>query len=461
MVKVFVANNIKIIDPTNEMVIWAQKNLVLDNPDYLNKVRLNKWVGNVPQYIRLYQMIGDNLVIPFGCLREFHKQFSHQIEYEPQFAPKRIVSYVSNINLYDYQEKAVQAALKLKNGILVMPCGSGKTQTAIEIIARLGGSVLWLTHTQDLLNQSKLRAESVLDTDATFGTITSGKVNIGTGITFATVQTMCQLDLAEYRDVWDIIIVDECQHCCGSPTRVTQFYKVVNNLSARYKFGLTATPKRADGLHKSMFALLGGIIHEVSREEVEEHTCPIRVIPVETKYEPDYDMILSGDGTLDYNALTTDLVENKKRFKEVLDFVNDLGSSMLVLGSRVDYLQQLESEFDGRSICLSGMGQSKKAKAERKEALRKLNDGELDAVFATYALAREGLDVPTLKYVVFSTPVKDETTVIQSAGRVGRKADGKTIGTVIDFVDDFSLFRRYARKRKSCYKKINAEYIDI
>lgn len=457
MVKVFVANQIKIIKPTADMTIWAQKNLVLDNPDYLNRIKMNKWVGNVSQYIRLYQMIGNNLVIPFGCLREFHKQFGDQIEYEPQFSPKSLVSYTSNIKLYDYQEKAVEAALRLKNGILVMPCGSGKTQTAIEIISRLGGSVLWLTHTQDLLNQSKLRAESMLNTDATFGTITSGKVDIGTGITFATVQTMCQLDLSEYRDVWNIIIVDECQHCCGSPTRVTQFYKVVNSLSARYKFGLTATPKRADGLHKSMFALLGEIIHEVSREEVEAHTCPIKVYVEDTGYSPDIDNVLTSDGTLDYNALTVDLVENYERFEYVLNYVNNLKSSILVLGSRVDYLQRLNDKFKGKSICLSGMGQSKKAKEERKEALRKLNEGELDAIFATYALAREGLDVPNLRYVVFATPVKDEITVIQSAGRVGRKAEGKTAGLVIDFVDNFSLYRRYASKRRSCYKKINAQ----
>lgn len=43
-----------------------------------------------------------------------------------------------------------------------------------------------------------------------FGTITEGKVNIGKGITFATIQTMCKLDLSRYKDFWDVIIVDEC-----------------------------------------------------------------------------------------------------------------------------------------------------------------------------------------------------------------------------------------------------------
>ena len=457
--QVLVDNQLFVVHPTAKMYQWCKQNLVLDNPDYVKRVQMNKWTGNVSKYICLYQKIDDKLVIPFGCIREFHHLFADQVEYRLGFAHRSDANYISKINLYDYQKNAVKKVLQLKNGILVMPCGSGKTQTALQIISEIGGRVLWLTHTQDLLNQSKIRAESVLDTDYTFGTITNGKVDIGTGITFATVQTMSSLHLSEYSHYWDVIIVDECQHCCGSPTRVTQFYKVIASLSARYKIGLTATPIRSDGLHKSMFALLGGIIHEVSREEVEPYTCPIQVIPAETGYHPDYDNILMGDGTLDYNALTDDLISNKDRFQKVLDCINTIGKSILVLANRVQYIQDLHEVFTGKSICLSTLGQTKQAKKERKEALRKLNDGEIDAVFATYQLAKEGLDVPNLKYVVFATPVKDEITVIQSAGRVGRKAEGKKIGTVIDFIDDFSLYRKYASKRKSCYKKIGANVL--
>lgn len=51
-------------------------------------------------------------------------------------------------------------------------------------------------------------------------------------------------------------------------------------------------------------------------------------------------------------------------------------------------------------------------------------------------------------------------TVIQSVGRVGRKADGKDCGTVIDFVDLFGLYQGYFKKRKGYYKKIGAEITD-
>lgn len=48
-------------------------------------------------------------------------------------------------------------------------------------------------------------------------------------------------------------------------------------------------------------------------------------------------------------------------------------------------------------------------------------------------------------------------TVIQSAGRVGRKAEGKDHGTVIDFVDNFGMYKGWAKKRIGYYKKIGAE----
>ena len=89
-----------------------------------------------------------------------------------------------------------------------------------------------------------------------------------------------------------------------------------------------------------------------------------------------------------------------------------------------------------------------------------MNDGEIDCIFATYQLAKEGLDVPNLAYVVFATPEKDETTIIQAVGRVGRKAEGKEFGTVVDFVDDFGMYRNWSKKRVGFYRKLGAEVME-
>lgn len=449
-----VGNRIVVREPVGRAFDWCRKNLVLANPEYHKKERMGLWLGNTPQNIYLYERNGDRLVIPFGCISELKREFP-MCSYKAAIKPPEPFNYHSDIRLYPYQEKAMEAALEALNGVLVMPCGAGKTQTALEVVSRLGVKTLWLTHTQDLLNQSMNRAKSVLNCEiGSYGTITGGKVNIGTGLTFATVQTMSRLDLAQYRDTWGCIIVDECHKAVGSPTKVMQFYKVLSNLSCRYKFGLTATPKRSDGLERSMFALIGEIIHEVSREEVADTICPVRVRNVQTGYVPDLNMALAGDGTINYAGLVDDLIRNKERFSCVAEVLNTLDGPAIVLGSRVEYLERLNRQYPKRSICLSGMGAGKAAKAERKEALRRLNSGELDCIFATYQLAKEGLDVPNLRYVVFATPEKDETTVTQAAGRVGRKAEGKEFGTIIDFIDTFGMYQGWAKKRRGYYIKL-------
>lgn len=454
--RAIVSNKIVIENPTKELVRWCKDNLVIPNPDYYKKQQMGKWTGNTPQYIYLYEKDGNSLYIPFGVWsKKFYQTLVNQgCQISHEFRAINPIKYGSDISLYLYQEIAVKKAISARNGIIVMPCGAGKTQTALELISRIGGKTLWLTHTQDLLNQSMNRAKSVLSIpQSAYGTITGGKVNIGTGITFATVQTMAKIDLTDLKNSFDVIVVDECHKAVGSPTKVMQFYKVLSSLSCRYKFGLTATPKRSDGLETTMFALLGNVIHEVPKEEVKNTTCDVNVRLIDTGYMPDLDVVLAGDGTINYASLTDDLVHNEDRFNLVLNHINQL-KQVIVLANRVEYLERLEKAYNGKSICLSSLGNSKTAKQIRKNSLKSLNDGELDCIFATYQLAKEGLDVPNLRYVVFATPEKDSTTIQQASGRVGRKSEGKEYGTIIDFIDNFGMYKGWAKKRESIYKKL-------
>ena len=461
--RVKVGNCITVYDYNSDILEWCWNNLVLPNPEFYKKEKMGHWVGNTPREIYLYEKNGNNLVLPFGCLRYIWNKYKKTCVFERRIVDLRHFNYCSNIKLYDYQERAVNCALKQKNGVIVMPCGAGKTQTALEIIARIGGKALWLTHTKDLMNQSLNRAKSVYELpNSAYGTITDGKVNISNGITFATVQTMSKLDLTRIKDYWDVIIVDECHKAIGSPTKVMQFYKVLSNLSCRYKFGVTATPKRADGLDKSMYCLIGDKIIEITKEEIKHTICNnIQVKFIETGYIPNPDNILMGDGTINYASLSNDLTHDEERFQKVLDTILNLpkGQPILVLGNRVEYLQKLCEKYNesnpDKAVCLSGMGVTKYAKEQRKKALTSLNNCEINCVFATYQLAKEGLDVPNLRYLVFSTPEKDETTVTQAAGRVARKFDGKDVGFIIDFVDNFGMYNGWKKKREGYYKKLD------
>lgn len=459
--EILIDNVLTITGATPEIRRFCKEKLVIDNPDYISRERMGRWTGSVPRYLHLYEEIDGNLIIPYGCRKASVFYGAQKVWEKHRQKCDLRADYKSSINLYPYQENAVQAMLDHKNGIVVMPCGSGKTQTALECVARLGLKTLWLTHTQDLLNQSAERAKACFDCDEDmFGAITAGKVNIGKGITFATVQTMCKLDLSRYRTEWAVVIVDECHHCCGSPTKVSQFYRVVNSLYAPYKFGLTATPYRSDGLDKSMYALLGSTVHVVDKAEVKDTTCPVEVECINTYYVPNSDVILNGDGTINYTALTDDLINNRDRFSKTVTIMNsECNSCSIVLANRVAYLQQLQKNYVGKSVCISSIGTSKKAKQERKEALKKLNDGEIDCIFATYQLAKEGLDCPNLRCILFATPEKNEGTVTQAVGRVSRKADGKEYGKVIDLVDSFGLYMGWYRKRLAYYRKLSCKIL--
>ena len=462
--RILVSNKIKIENYSQEVLDYCKQNLVLPNPEFYKREAQGRWTGNTQREFVLYERVGNHLLVPFGCFKELWRIFGGKVEFENLIHSLTPRSYDSNINLYPYQETAVKRLISAKNGILVSPCGSGKTQMALETIARIGGKTLWIAHTVELLTQSMERAKSCFDLPSScYGTITAGKVNIGSAITFATVQTMCNIDLKQYAREWDVVIVDECHKAVGSPTKIMQFYKVLSNLSARYRFGLTATPKRADGLERCMFALIGDIVHTIPKEEVKKFTCPVRVEKRETGYKPDLDVILAGDGTIVYSDLIKDLTSDRKRNEKIAEDIKALINSdetvrILVLSDRVEHLSTLREMLSGYKVRqLMALSNSKKAREERKQALKDLNDGKINVVLATYQLAREGLDIPNLNYVVFASPQKDETTVTQSAGRVGRKADGKEYGVVIDYVDDFGMLRGFSKKRNSVYKKLEYE----
>ena len=318
---------------------------------------------------------------------------------------------------------------------------------------------MWIVYTWDLANQILNRAAMRYNIPKeSYGQIAAGKVNIGDVFTVATVQTLARVDLAKIQNEFDCIIVDECQHVCSSADKVTQFEKVITSLCAPYLYGITATPYRADGLERCMFALLGDIIHEVPQSAVAGNTVPVRVKFVDTGYTPDIDNITDGDGTLNYAKLISDITENKDRNAVIVGEIQRAAQNgaVLVLSDRLQHLDALEKRLCAvfpYSTARLGIASTKAEKERRARILTELNNGLLNVVFATYKLAKEGLDVPNLRTVVLACPVKDKTTAIQSAGRVARKADGKEYGTVVDFSDDFGMLRGYEKKRRGYYKK--------
>lgn len=459
--KVTVSNNITINNPSPEVLTWCQTNLKLPNPDYAKKARMGFWVGNTPKHLFLYEIHGRDLVIPYGCLKSIAPLLKDAIV-QSDFKSSVSIDYGEPIPLYPYQEMAVRACVDGLYGILQSKAGSGKTQMGIALIREHGKRALWLCHTLDLVKQSKERAERYMDKNL-LGLITEGKVNIGSGITFATIQTMSKLDLSRYRDMWDVIIVDECHRVAGTPTAMTQFSKVLNSLSARHKYGLSATVHRSDGMIAATYALLGNVVYTVPDEAIADKVMRVGIKPIGTGVGISRDC-LNTDGTLNYAKLINYLCESYERNHIIREqIISESDKSCLILSDRLEHLESLMRSLplwmQREAVMISGKMTSKKGKAEREQALEDMRTGKKKYLFATYSLAKEGLDIPCLERLFMATPQKDYAVITQSIGRIARTCEGKADPIVYDFVDNIGYLQKSYKNRCTTYRKNNCFFI--
>lgn len=451
-----IGSEIRIRDASDKLKSWAKDELIVLNPQYQQRERRGLWLGNMPKYLWLFRLDGSDLIVPTGVGKQIKQFLSVDDQINVRLADNGLLEYQGNIPLYDYQKTAVEAMRVVNCGILQSPCGSGKTQMGIALIALISRKALWITHTQDLLTQSKARAEQYFQAEI-MGVITAGKVQIGSHITFATVQTLSKLDLTQYRDTWDVVIVDECHRLAGFPTQITMFYKVINSLAARYKYGLSATVHRSDGTIKSTFAALGPIIYKVPDTAVQDKTMKVRICRRNTG-TPLNRCCLDTDGTLIYSELLSCLGESRERNGLIAkDLVQQNTHSCLVLASRLKQLQNIRAmlpeELQEASVMIDGHMTGRKGKAEREAAIKDMQEGKKSILFASFGLAKEGLDIPRLDRLFLVSPQKDYAVVTQSIGRIARKAEGKTDAVCYDYVDDIQFCENQFRKRVAHYRK--------
>lgn len=455
--RITISNEIYIQDPVPELLAWVRENLNLPNPEYSKRLRMGLWTGNTPAQISLYRVDGNQLIVPCGVGKHIRQYLDKATEVQQDLADNGLLEYPrAAIPLYDYQDEAVENMIASGCGILQSPCGSGKTQMGIALAARLRRKTLWVTHTQDLLRQSYDRAAQYFP-KTILGTITAGRVQVGSHMTFATVQTLSKLDLARCQYTWDVIIVDECHRLAGSPTSVTMFYRVMSCLAARYKYGLSATVHRSDGLIKSTFAIVGDVACAVPEESVAEKTMPVTVLRRDTGVKIGREC-QDTDGTLVYSKLIPYLTEHDERCRMI---VNDLEKNRkhynLILSDRLSHLEELmvrlPAELRCQAAMIDGHMTSKRAKGERMQAIEDMRSGKKHFLFASYSLAKEGLDIPRLDRLYLATPKKDYAVVTQSIGRIARKAAGKESAVCYDYVDAIGFCENQWKKRKASYRK--------
>ena len=202
------------------------------------------------------------------------------------------------------------------------------------------------------------------------------------------------------------------QNVGGSITKVSQYSKILNNLAAEYRYSVTATGYRVDGLTRCMYSLLNTIKYEIPEDSIQDKIIKANVKPIYTPYEIPQECT-KWDGTILYTKLSSNIATNESRNDLIVDLLKkEKNNYCLILSDRLEGLEILHNKIGG--LFINGNMTSKKAKQEREEAIEKMRNKEEHYLFATYSLAREGLDIKSLNRLFLIAPTKNKINVIQS-----------------------------------------------
>lgn len=407
-------SQIYIKNPNDEIKKFCKTQLVIPNPEIAKKQAMGFWTGNIAKTIKMFSINENTYILPIGEIDNVWRLHPHKEDYTINFGKHDKLDFPeNNLKLYDYQEKAVDRMKKEKRGILSSKCGSGKSIMALELIRKIGYKALIICEKKEIQNQFKDYLENCFNMKkGDYGLVKEGKVEVGKYVTVALRQTLANIDLLQYKYEWGTIIVDECQNVGGSVTKCTQYSKILNNLAAEYRYGISATGYRVDGLTRAMYSLLNTIKYEIPEDSIQDKIIKAIVKPVYTEYEIPIEA-QKFDGTILYTKLSSNLATNKSRNKLIIDLLKkEKDNYCLILSDRLEGLEILHNEIGG--LFINGNMTSKKAKQEREEAIEKMRNKEEHYLFASYNLAREGLDIKSLNRLFLIAPTKNKITLIQS-----------------------------------------------
>ncbi|MFB4167782.1 DEAD/DEAH box helicase family protein [Virgibacillus sp. JSM 102003] len=422
------------------------------NPAFYQAEKKRLSTKEIPRVIDCSEEAHEYLFLPRGCIEEL-KILMEKKSIEIVLNDEAILGKSINVQFYGklslQQEEVVQAMLENKTGILSAATGFGKTVVAASIIAKRQVNTLVIVHRKQLIDQWKERLASFFKIDPkSIGQIGGGK---NTAIGFVDIATIQSLNhggiVKDSIKKYGQIIVDECHHLSAFT-----FEKVLKEADAAYVHGLTATPKRKDGLDPIMRMQLGPIRYKISAKD------QAKVRPFKHILLPRYTGFKSAES--DIQALYSELVSNESRneliFNDVLSELEQ-GAAPIILTERIEHVKKLEAMFEGFTknlIVLTGE-MTKREERMRLTKLEKLSDDQERLVIATGKYIGEGFDNARLDTMFLTIPISWKGTLQQYVGRLHRLHERKTTVKVYDYVDhNVQMFQKMFKNRKKGYKTL-------
>ncbi len=306
---------------------------------------------------------------------------------------------------YPHQSEALQAWKEAdRQGVVVLPTGSGKSFLALLAIASTPRQTLVIVPTLDLMHQWYAQLEKSFP--GTEVGLLGGGSRDRTPILVSTYDSAA-INAETLGSQYGLVIFDECHHLPSDFNRVIAEYSL-----APYRLGLSATPERSDGRHEDLNQLIGPEVYRRSAEQ------------------------LSGNTLADYEVRQIKVKltdEERDRYKQLIDqrnsFMRSANISFGGLGGWQRFIQVCSKSAEGRQAMLAhhqakAIALGNEAKITLLEDLLTEHHGDKILIFtndnATVYRISESFLIPAITH---KTPVKERHDILTKF----RASDYKTL----------------------------------
>lgn len=325
--------------------------------------------------------------------------------------------------------------------VLQAPCSCGKTVVMTWVAGNLGKKILILVDMGSLQSQWAEAFELV------WGKKVQIIANSDTEFADVCVATFQMLhfnpDLVKVmRKEFGTLLLDEF-HATSSSTR----REILMQMNNKYRIGCTATPYKKGYSDE----VLSDMVADVSVEMIDD-----KALKAEVYFEPTGTRFYSSNPD-DWGKIQSKLGKDERRNLMAAAIVAEQvkeGRKILVIGVTIDSLKQIEAYLlkncpECKLRVYIGSTTLKQDLALRED----IANGTINTLL-TVKKAEKGLDLPSLDCLVLSRPANNEALIVQLAGRIVRRLEGKPTPKIIDVVDRSELAVRFASNRRRWYKKL-------
>lgn len=368
--------------------------------------------------------------------------------------------------LYDEQQEAADKMLQYENGILGATTAFGKTVVGAYMIAERKVNTLILVHNTEILKNWVEDLEKFLYIDEELPEYTTktgrikkrksiiGKLYAGHNSMTGIIDIAMFSSLGKKEEInpivekYGMVIMDECHH--GAAQTVED---VISSVKAKFVYGLTATPKRDDGMEKKVYMQFGPVRYRyTAKERAEKQGIPHYIYPRFTRLVSTEKLKINDA----YKVVTENEVRNEQIINDVIECIM-AGRTPLVLSKYKSHAESLFKKLQGKVdhvFLLQGGGSRKEKDIIRKE-IREVSENESVVIVATDKYIGEGFNYPRLDTMLLTMPIAWEGNVEQYAGRLHRDYKSKKNVVIYDYVDiHIRVLEKMYHKRLRTYKKI-------